>query len=78
MCCIFVVSIRHNKTKNKIMKNSQLHNRINLRAMMIDSETQRNHRIYGKDSATAKGKYFKGNIGLFVSYILKPVILSNN
>jgi hypothetical protein len=63
--------------KTNIMENSQLHNLINLRAMMIDSETQRNYRVYGKDSATAKGKYFKENIGLFVSYILKPVILSN-
>tara|TARA_R110000796_G_C14491890_1_gene427860 strand:- start:723 stop:905 length:183 start_codon:yes stop_codon:yes gene_type:complete len=59
------------------MKNQELNNRINLRAMLIDAETQRNFRVYGKDSATEKGKYFKENIGLFVSYILKPIILSN-
>jgi len=55
---------------------NELNNRINLRAMLIDAETQRKNRVYGKDSATVKSKYFKENIGLFVSYILKPVILS--
>ena len=49
---------------------------INLRAMLIDTETKRNHKIYGKDSATVKSKNFDENIGLFVSYILKPVMLA--
>jgi len=59
------------------MKKQELNNRINLRAMLINSETERLHKRYGKDSATVNNKHFKGNIGLFVYYVLKPIILQN-
>ena len=55
------------------MTTTELNNKINLRAMLIDAETQRSYRAYGKNSATAKGRYFKENIGLFVSYALKNI-----
>ena len=59
------------------MKKSNVHNAINLRAMMIEAETTRLIRTYGKDSATVKGSYFKENIGIFVSLVLKPVLIEN-
>ena len=59
------------------MKNSQVHNIINLRAMMIDAKTIKLHKRYGKDSATVKSKFAKERIAIFVSYVLKPVLLAN-
>lgn len=56
------------------MKNLNVHNKINLRAMMIESETIRNIKQYGKESATVNSINFKHNIGLMVSFILKPVL----
>lgn len=66
-----------NKQKQIIMKKQELNERINLRAMLINAETERNIKAYGENSATVKSKLFKENIGLFVSNVLKPVILSN-
>lgn len=47
------------------MKNSKLHNKINLRARMIESETQRQLR--------ENGYVNKHNVGQFVSILLKYV-----
>ena len=53
------------------MKN--LHHKINLRALLIDAETKSKIKIYGKDSATVKGKYFYPNIGIFISYLMAKI-----
>jgi hypothetical protein len=44
--------------------------------MMINAETVRGNRVYGKNSATVNGRYYKENIGLMVSFILKPVMIA--
>tara|TARA_R110000787_G_scaffold60833_2_gene138118 strand:- start:539 stop:718 length:180 start_codon:yes stop_codon:yes gene_type:complete len=59
------------------MKNSNLHQMINLRAMMIEAQTIGDVRKYGKDSKTCQSKYFNANIGLMVYSILKPLIKTN-
>lgn len=64
-------------TKNTTSK-STVNDIINLRAMLIESETIGKTRKYGKDSATVKGKYFKDNISLFVMFTLKSTMQSRN
>ena len=74
---MYLYNIKQINKNTENMKNSEVHNVINLRAMMIDAETIRLHKRYGKDSATAKSKFAKERIGMFVSYVLKPVLLAN-
>jgi hypothetical protein len=46
------------------------------RSRMIDSLIEQGIREYGENSATVNSKNFRVNIGIQVSYILKPVIKS--
>jgi len=64
-------------TQNTTPK-SNVNDIINLRAMLIESETTREINVYGKDSATVKGKYFNTNISKFVMYTLRNVMKSRN
>jgi len=50
-----------------------LHAKINLREMMIESLRIEGQKKYGTDSATFKSPYFKINIALQVAYILKAI-----
>ena len=50
---------------------------IELRSRMINALIAQGIREYGENSATVNSKNFRVNIGLQVSYILKPVILAN-
>jgi len=49
-------------------------NLINLRAELVESATIAEYKRYGKDSATCNSRNFAPNIGLFVSYALKPIL----
>jgi hypothetical protein len=60
-----------NTTKTEAMS---VHNIINLRALMHDALTKQAENVYGRNSATMKGKYFYTNLGIHVSIVLKPVI----
>ena len=59
------------ETNTKTMRN--LHHKINLREMMIESLRIEGQKKYGTDSATFKSPYFKINIALQVAYILKGI-----
>lgn len=50
---------------------TDLHHKINLRAMMIESLTIKSTRDYGKNSLWIKNPLFKANVSLQVSYLLK-------
>lgn len=50
------------------------HNRINLRVLLHEALIKTAENSYGKNSATMRGKYFYTNIGLHVSFMLKPLI----
>lgn len=56
------------------MKN--FNNIIELRSRMINALIAQGVRQYGEDSATVKSKNFRVNIGLQVSYTLKPLLIS--
>jgi hypothetical protein len=52
----------------------KVHNRINLRAQLHEALISQAEKIYGINSATMRGKYFYTNLGLHVSFMLKPLI----
>jgi len=60
------------------MINQEINNRINLRAMLIEAEMIREIKVNGQMSPAFKSKNFKENIGLVVSFILKPTMLHAN
>jgi len=58
-------------------RNTLIHGLINLRSKLSEAHTETLTKKYGANSATVNSKYFLGNCGLFVSFTLKPVLLSH-